>query len=422
MYSRQGDHYDIIIIGAGVTGTALAWKLAIFDNNLSICVLERERAPAMHTSGRNSGVLHPGYHLKPGTLKARLCRRGNELMREFCSMNGIRHRQTGTLVTAVDEQECAAIDKLFNMGSENGVPGLKVLEQEELRKEEPRAKGIRALLAPTGTVVDSVGIVRKLCELARARGVSFRFNHKVTAVRQKNGGFTVETDNSVYSCGRLVNCAGLWADQIAHMLGVARNLRIFPFRGEYYILRNSNDWLGRMVYPVPNLEFPFLGIHFTPTVDGEIIVGPNAVLSFGRGSYSLFSDMNLIDTYDMIVSRHFSRMVMNGLFLPYAARFALTSLSKRAFAGEGSRLVDISHDQLERGRPPGNRAQLVDDKGRLIEDMLVIAKDGAVHILNVVSPGFTCSLAFAEYLIERYFDGILSGAKSRQMAETFLGQ
>lgn len=394
--------YDIVIIGAGITGSALAFKLTELKPELDICILEQEYAPAMHTSGRNSGVLHPGFHLKKGTLKARLCMRGNQLLREFCKQYGLSHKQIGTLVVAVDESETNMIDKLYEMGMENEVPGLAVLEQHELNRKEPAANGMRALYSPTGTVVNSAAVVRKLIGVAENNGVDIFYSHRVYGIASKGDGYLLMTNNGEFECRKLVNCAGLWADRVAYMMGVGLRYRIFPFRGEYFFLKHdSKVSLNHMIYPVPNLEYPFLGIHYTPTVEGRVILGPNAVLAFGRSSYKFF-DYNGFDLHEMISSRHFSRLVSRKYFLKYAIKSALSSVSRRIFANQASRLVNVTPGELERGRPPGNRAQLVDDNGNLVEDMKVLKEGNSIHVLNVVSPGFTCSLAFAEYLISEF--------------------
>ncbi|MBI4242828.1 MAG: L-2-hydroxyglutarate oxidase [Planctomycetes bacterium] len=393
-------HYDFIVIGAGVIGSALAWKLSKLYPSNRILLVEQMSAPAMHTSGRNSGVLHPGYHLKPGTLKAHLCTKGNQLMREFCGNYGILHKQVGALVIALDGSEEAHLKTIYEMGLQNDVPSLRLLDRSELKQKEPDANGISAIFAPTGTVVDSAAIVRKLCELSTANGVTVRYNEKVYNVNESGGKVHIASTNLQLTCNKLFNCGGLWADRISHLVGVGREYRIFPFRGEYYVLRRGQR-MNHMVYPVPNPEFPYLGIHFTPTVDEKVILGPNIVLSLGRASYGLL-DVNMFDLYEMIGSRHFTRLMRNKRYSKYILEFALTSISKKRFAEQASRLIPVDPESLERGRPPGNRAQLVDRNGCLVDDMIVLTTGKTVHVLNAVSPGFTCSLAFAEYLIEKY--------------------
>jgi L-2-hydroxyglutarate oxidase len=333
-------------------------------------------------------------------LKARLCVEGNRRIRDFCREHNVPLREVGTLVVARSEAERPGLEELHRRGQANGVAGLRVLTGGELRAREPNARGCAALVAPTGAVLDSRCYVEALADEARGRGVVFHFGRRAERIEKRAGGHTVDG----LRCRTLVNAAGLYADRIAHQLGAGGEYAILPFRGEYYRVRDAKAGLVRaMVYPVPDPDYPFLGIHWTPTADGGLKVGPNAVLALGREAYRRFQ-VDLRETLAMATDLRAWRLVTPS-FLRLAARHLRTSLSRRAFLAEASTLVQgFALEDFESGPPPGNRAQLVDRRGRLVDD-LVIERDGdTLHILNVVSPGLTCSLPFADHVASLLLD------------------
>lgn len=391
----KAEVYDVLIIGAGVTGVAIAWTLARRKPRLKLAVLEKEDGVARHTSGRNSGVVHAGFNPKPGSLKARFCMEGNRLIHEVCASMGVPLRNVGTLVVARTQGEGAILEELYRRGEANGVPELQLLGKKELVSREPHVRGGAALFAPTGSVIDSRRFVEALAE--EARGVCFRFEQRVRSIEERSSFYRILTDRGEFQSQYLINAAGLYADLIAHMLGVGTEYTILPFRGEYYYVRKSH-LVKAMVYPVPDLRYPFLGIHFTPTAYGELKVGPNAVLALGRESYRNLQ-IHLGETLSMAWDRRIWKL-WNSDFLRMASQHLWTSLSKRAFLKEANQLVEgLEMKDLIKGPPPGNRAQLVDAHGQLIDDLVVERQETAIHILNVVSPGFTCALPFAEYVV-----------------------
>jgi L-2-hydroxyglutarate oxidase LhgO len=396
----QAERYDLLIIGAGVTGVAIARALATRRPELTIAVVEKEEGVACHTSGRNSGVAHPGFNPKPGTLKARFCVEGNRRIRELCEQKEIPCRNVGILVIARTATEEKTLEELYRRGQENGVPELRLLSKQELQQQEPNVKGCAALLAPTGSVVDSKCLVAGLAQEAQAQGVRFLFKKQVRAIEAVSHGYRVRAGNVTLETRQLINAAGLYADQIAHMLGAGRDYSIIPFRGEYYLVAEKKTQLVRaMIYPVPDLNYPFLGIHFTPTAHGELKVGPNAVLALGRESYKN-SQIHFGETLAMICELKTWKLLNPG-FIKMASHHVWTSLSKRAFLNEASTLVTgLEISDLLKGPPAGNRAQLVDRQGKLCDDLVVEQQGSAIHILNIVSPGFTCALPFAEYIAE----------------------
>lgn len=391
---------DILIIGAGVTGVAIARALAFKKPKLKIAVLEKEDSVARHTSGRNSGVVHPGFNPKPGTLKARFCVEGNQRIREFCQRANVPFKDVGLLVVARTQNEISILEELWRRGQANGVPGLQILSKQELRQRESHVKGCAGLSAPSGAIVDSRQFVTVLAQEASHKGVAFFFGHRVRRAEKNASGYTVHTDHQLFQCAYLMNAAGLYADRIAHMLGVGLDYRILPLRGEYYrVCESKAQLVSALVYPVPNLNFPFLGIHFTPTVRGELKVGPNAVPALGRESYSNLQ-INLREALAMMLDARSWRLLRRPEFRQMAAQHLRTSLSQQAFLREASTLVEgLKEGDLERGPLPGIRAQLADRTGRLIDDMIVEKRDSSLHILNVVSPGFTCASPFAEYVV-----------------------
>jgi (S)-2-hydroxyglutarate dehydrogenase len=393
--------FDITIIGAGAIGCALAREFALQHPKLRICVVEAEPAPAMHQSGRNSGVCHSGFNPAPGTLKARLCVEGNRLMREFCRSHSVDFQDVGTVVTAVTDVEIERLEKLCKRGQENGVPGIRLLSLPEARELEPNlADGIRLVMhSPTGAIVDSRGFVRALALESQNAGVTFRYSARLLGADEISGGYRLRlADGDLVDTARVVNASGVHVDDVAMLFGWRGPYRIVPFRGSYWDVRGKNDIIRSMVYPVPDPAFPFLGVHVTKRVDGGVMLGPNAMLAFGRESYQ-FWKVNVKDLLSMGKQPHFWRLMRRPEVIKHAMSEVERSLSAKRFAAEASLLVKgIEPADLAPGPPAGIRAQLVDQHGELVEDFLLDLDGNAVHILNAVSPGLTSSMAFARYL------------------------
>lgn len=391
-----GHGNDIAIVGGGVVGCALA--LALAPRFKRIVVLEKESAPGMHASGRNSGVVHAGFNPKPGTLKARLCVEGNQRLADYAQANGVPFRRVGTFVVARNEAEAKVIETLRQQGVANGVPGIEIISGETLRRHEPNAIGETALHAPTGGIIDSGALVRSLANAAQKSGVEFLFGHQVTGVEEQRDHIDLMVGAKRFSAELMVNCAGLYADRLAHRLGVGRSYAIIPFRGEYYALRQSHPPLIRsMVYPAPDPAFPFLGVHLTATVDGTVLIGPNAVPAFGREAYSRFS-FNVQETVEQLLWKGTWHLLKD----PHVRRSAMwelkRSFSKRLFAAEAAAVVRGVRPEDLRPYRAGIRAQLVSETGVLVEDMVLERTPRSLHLLNVVSPGMTCSIPFVEHV------------------------
>ncbi|MBI4422097.1 MAG: L-2-hydroxyglutarate oxidase [Elusimicrobia bacterium] len=392
------ERFDYLLIGGGVTGCALARALAERKPKARVALLEKEPEVAFHTSGRNSGVVHAGYNQKPGTLKAKFCVEGNRRLKEYAKSRGVPLAETGIRVVARSPSERPVLEELLRRGRENGVPGLSLVDGAELRRLEPNASGIAALHAPSGAAVDGGALVRALAEDAKAAGAQLRLGEAVRRVSASGEGYEVRTTRATYQAARLVNCAGLHADRVARQVGAGLGYSIVPFRGEFYYLDDAKAALIRsMVYSVPDIRYPFLGVHWTRTVHGKVKVGPNAVLALGREAYGTF-EVHAGDALRMAADPRFWRMAASSEFRRLAAENLRTSLSKSAFLRQAFTLVAGARPADFKKGPSGIRAQLVDKTGALVDDLLVERKDASLHVLNAISPGLTCSLPFADYL------------------------
>lgn len=402
---------DVIVIGAGAVGMAAARALAM--RGRSVLVLEKEPGPAMHQSGRNSGVLHAGYNLKPGSLKARFCVEGGRALRRFCETHGVAIRDGGILVVARDESDIAVLDELHRRAGANGTDA-RLVDEAGLRALEPHAAGIAALHAREGASFDARAYVHALANDALANGAELLYDTKVRAIHDPGAGTTtatahdaprgaerfpeVRTNHGELRARVVVNAAGLFADRLAAAL--ANDVRVIPFRGYYAELRPQRRHLVRShIYAAPDLEFPFLGVHLSHRADGRVIVGPGAMLAFGREAYR-FAAGNPRDLASTLAWPGFYRMFRGRKFRSLVKSEVVKSLHLGAIHEEARRLVpELARADLVRSYA-GNRAQLVARDGRLVDDIMVRTTDHAVHVLNAVSPGLTCSLAFGDHLAD----------------------
>lgn len=393
--------YNIIVIGAGIVGSALARALTQrFDG---VLLLEKEPSAGLHTSGRNSGVVHSGFNPKPGTLKAKLCVEGNAMIRRYCQEKAVPCEQVGTCVIADREEQVPGLSELKKRGDQNGVPGLVLLSQRELQGIEPNALGLAALFSPTGSIVDAKALTQSLAQDAQEKGVTLRTNEGATDLQEIPDGIRVKTREAVYTGKLAINCGGLHADRLAHRMGVGFRYMIAPFRGEYFMVRRP--LVRSMVYAPPDPRFPFLGIHLTRTMAGGVLVGPNAVPAFGREAYGK-NDFCFNDMVEMMKHKGFWNALLHNRGLVRVGWKELRhSLSKTHFLQEANRLVrGLSLEDLNTTSHVGIRPQLIRDNGELVEDMVIEKTPHSIHILNVVSPGMTCSLAFAKWMIDRIDD------------------
>jgi L-2-hydroxyglutarate oxidase LhgO len=394
------DSVDVAIIGGGIVGLATALRLSESRPHLRITVLEKEPNVATHQSGHNSGVLHAGLYYATGSLKARLCRQGKSELEAYAAGHGIAIRYPGKLVVALNEQELPRLADLKSRAMANGVDGLEEIGPERIRELEPHATGIRALWSPRTGIIDFRAVARAYADDLTARGVEIRTARLVTAIKQRVDGVTVSTSLGELQAAHVIACAGLQADRVAAMTGDSgREVpRIVPFRGDYYTLTpDARGLVSRLLYPVPDPRFPFLGVHFTPRHDGEVWVGPNAVLAFAREGYRR-TDVNLRDLLDTLGYRGFQRLAIR--YWRMGAAEMWRDLSKRAYVREMQRyLPEIRSDQVRFG-PSGVRAQAVANDGVMVDDFSLGGSGRLLHVRNAPSPAATSSLAIGRLLSE----------------------
>ena len=396
-YGRMPARYDVAIVGGGIIGLATARALLERAPTARLVVLEKESRPGMHQTGHNSGVIHSGIYYRPGSYKAKLCVEGKGLMREFCATHGIKVVDCGKVIVATREDELPRLQTLYERGVANGVP-IEMIDRDRLRELEPHAAGLRAIHSPTTAIVDYSAVVTAMAGELTARGVAIETNAKVLAVVRTRDGVEIGTSRLAVDARFIVNCAGLYSDVIARLAGAEPDVRIVPFRGEYYMIRPERRELVRsLIYPVPDPEFPFLGVHFTNTVHGDVEAGPNAVLAFAREGYNI-TRVNVRELAETLAYRgvwHMARRYWRmGSYEMYR------SLSNAAFVTALQRLVPgIRPEDVSPGGA-GVRAQAVAPDGSLIDDFRIIDTDNAVHVLNAPSPGATASLAIGRHIAD----------------------
>ena len=390
MVAELADH---VVIGAGIVGLATAEALQRRTGG-SVAVLDMEDRVAAHQTGHNSGVVHSGLYYRPGSLKARLCTEGREALAQLCEEEGVAFERTGKLVVATRERELPALEELARRGAANGLDGLQRLHgQDELREVEPAVAGCAGLWVPQTGIVDYVGVCNALRRRIERAGGRVHLGRRVTGLRRAGNGWEVAASGTIQT-PHLVNCAGAWSDRVARMAGLRPKIRIVPFRGEYLVLAPEAAPLVRgLIYPVPDPRFPFLGVHLTRMVDGQVEAGPNAVLALSRRGYR-WRDVSLRDLASTLSFpgswRLFARHATTGLGEVHR------SLSRRAFAAALRRLVPAlrTEDLLPAGS--GVRAQALGPDGKLLDDFAFERDEGALHVLCAPSPAATASLAIGE--------------------------
>ncbi len=392
----------IAVIGGGIIGLATAYKLLLKNPSLHVELFEKESGPGQHQSGRNSGVLHCGLYYQPGSLKARLAVEGIREMTQFCRDHEIPHDICGKVVVATNEQQVATLHELAARGKANGLTGLKFLTQAELRAREPHVRAIDALLVPEEGIVDYKAVMTKLVELIGERGGEVHLSCPVWSVTESaHGDITISTHNGEHLFDHLISCTGLHSDRTYSAYTKKKSpLRIVPFRGEYLSFKPEyRDMVNHLIYPVPDIKYPFLGVHFTRMINGDREVGPNAVLALKREGYTN-TDINLRDAIDSLT--------YSGLlnFLRKNTSFALgefvSSLSMQSFINKARAMMpEVTQSMLERGSA-GVRAQAMDISGKLLMDFNIERFGNQTHVLNAPSPGATASLAISSHIISNF--------------------
>ena len=392
------DRADLLVVGGGILGLATAREMLIRHPDLRVVVVEREPELAAHQTGHNSGVVHAGLYYTPGSLKARLCREGKVALEAYCAERGIEVQRVGKLVVALGEDELPRFEALEAKARENGVEGLETVGPERIRELEPHVLGIRGLWSPGTGIVDFRAVANAYADDIRAAGGTIETGRAVTGLEERPGGVLVETSGGDVLADRVVACAGLWSDRVAALTGDDGSERIVPFRGDYYRLTPDARSLVRgLIYPVPDPQFPFLGIHFTRRHDGAVWAGPNAVLALARDGYKRY-DVDLREVIAIAGHAGFRRLARRFWRTGLAEQWR--DLSKRAFADELRRYVpELRNDQLRFG-PSGVRAQAIDPDGTLVDDFRLGGSRRIVHVRNAPSPGATASLAIARVLAD----------------------
>ncbi|MSV28130.1 MAG: L-2-hydroxyglutarate oxidase [Bryobacterales bacterium] len=388
---------SIIIVGGGIIGLATAYRLGQRRPGTSVIVLEKEIQVGRHQTGHNSGVLHCGLYYKPGSIKAHMAVEGIRQMVEFCELHRIPHEICGKLVVAVDGAEVERLRELHERGRRNGLQGLRWLGREEMLEIEPNIGGVAGLRVPQEGIVDYAQVCAALVREITAAGNSVVTSAQVQGLETSQAGWLVKTTAGDFSANFVINCAGLHCDRVSALTGQKREVRIVPFRGEYYQIRPERRHLVRhLIYPVPDPRFPFLGVHFTRLIQGGIEAGPNAVLALAREGYRK-TDINFRDIADIATYSGFWRFLAKypGMCVNELCR----SFSRRLFCESLQRLVPaIREDDLVTGGA-GVRAQALDPSGAPLQDFYFVARPNALHVLNAPSPGATASLAIGDEIV-----------------------
>jgi L-2-hydroxyglutarate oxidase len=389
------EKFDLAIIGGGIVGLATALALRSRFPSRSLAVLEKESELADHQTGHNSGVIHAGIYYKPGSHKAKLCVEGGRLLMQFCEENGVPYERCGKLIVATTEDELPRLQTLYERGTANGIQGLELIGPERIRDIEPHAKAVRALYSPNTGIVDYRRVANAMAgKIAETGGVIFR-SAKVTRIEKADGQFLIKTNGLSVRCNNIVNCAGLYSDSIARLMGLRPDVQLIPFRGEYYSLKPECRLVRALIYPVPNPEFPFLGVHFTKRIGGDYEAGPNAVLAFAREGYK-FRNVCWKELMAILGFRGFWAMARQ--YWRTEVYELYRSLSRRAFLRALQRLVPELEDKDLCPGGSGVRAQIVTGAGALVDDFLIVEAPNAVNVLNAPSPAATASIAIGRYI------------------------
>lgn len=399
--------YDITIIGGGIVGTATALSI-LKEKKVKLLLLEAESSLAAHQTGNNSGVIHSGLYYKPGSLKAANCTLGRELMYSFCDEHSIAFDRCGKIVVATSSGEIPVLNMLEERGRAIGLTGIKRLSASEIKEYEPHASGIDGLFVPQTGIVDYVAVTNKNADLIREKGGEIKTDSKLTSVKKDGSDLVLLTEHEEYRTKFIVNCGGLQSDRIAKLFGVDPKLQIIPFRGEYYQLKKEKQYLVKnLIYPVPDPQFPFLGVHFTRMINGGVEAGPNAVLAFKREGYKK-TDFSFRDILEMKLYPGFWKMAAK--YYKMGFQEFRRSFSKELFVKSLQKLIpEIQYEDIEVGGA-GVRAQALERDGKLVDDFRIVEAERMVHVLNAPSPAATASLSIgktiSEMVIKRFNEEI----------------
>lgn len=390
--------YDIAVVGGGIVGLATARDLLLRHPNLKLVLLEKEPALSRHQSGHNSGVIHSGIYYPPGSLKARLCVEGRKAVWAYCDRKGIEYRNVGKLIVATDESELARLDTFMKRGIDNGIEGLEMLDADAIEKREPAIRGLRAIWSPMTGIIDWAQVALAYGDDVRESGGDIYTGREVTGFVRKNGLTQIKTPEGDFEARYVITCGGLFSDRLAKLSGGKTDPKIVPFRGDYFVLRPEKRHLVTTnIYPVSDQQFPFLGVHFTPRMDGSIWLGPNAVLAFAREGYSFFK-VNPRDLVESFTYPGFIKVI--GKYWKNGIGEMYRDLSKEAYVKALQRYMPtLSPDDCLPGSS-GVRAQAIDSNGEMLDDFLFEGSEGIMHVRNAPSPAATSSLAIGRHIAE----------------------
>jgi len=396
--SKAPNVYDVTIVGAGIIGLATGRELLLRHPRLRLAILDKEERVASHQTGRNSGVIHAGIYYAPGSLKAKLCVEGRRALWAYCESKGIEYRQTGKLIVATDENELPRLQALWERGQANGIEGLQLLDADGIRTHEPHCTGIKAIYSPVTGIVDFGAVAQSYARNVSEMGGEIQTGRAVTGIARDGGFARVTTTTSEVQTRYVITCGGLYSDRLATMTGGKNEPKIIPFRGDYLILKPEKRYLvNGNIYPVPDPAFPFLGVHFTPRMNGEVWLGPNAVLAFAREGYT-FSKVNLRDLADTLTYPGFIKLA--GRHLRTGLDEMYRDLVRSAYVRALQRFIPELQVQDVLPGPSGVQAQAVTRDGNLIDDFVFEGTEGIMHVRNASSPAATASLAIGAYIAD----------------------
>jgi L-2-hydroxyglutarate oxidase LhgO len=390
--------YDIAVVGGGIVGLATSRELLRRHPRLKLANVEKEDGYNKHQTGHNSGVIHSGIYYKPGSLKAKLCVEGRTLARAYCDEKGIPYKMVGKLIVATEESELGRLQDLYVRGQQNGIENLELLDAKQIQEREPYCRGVRAIFSPVTGIVDWGLVSNHYADDAREAGADMYLGHEVRAIERRNGVTKVSTSKGEIQAKYVVTCGGLYSDKLAQMTNGDRDPKIVPFRGDYLILKPGKEHLVQgNIYPVPDPEFPFLGVHFTPRMDGSIWLGPNAVLAFAREGYD-FWDINPPELWDAVTYPGFLKLATK--YWQVGAGEMYRDLVRSAYVTALQRYIPSLTPEDTLPGPSGVRAQAMSSDGSMVDDFVFEGSDGIVHVRNAPSPAATSSLAIGKYIAD----------------------
>ena len=390
--------YDFVVIGGGIVGASTALSLVTMYPEKRTILIEKEKSFASHQTGHNSGVIHAGVYYQPGSLKAKFCREGLEETINFCDLHNIPYENCGKLLVATSEVELARMDVLFERCKQNNIE-VELIDQEQLRKIEPNINGIGAILVKSTSIVNYQSVTKKMIEQYEALGGEYLLDTEVVNLTENSDAIEIITNNETLKSRYLISCAGLMADRIAKMLNLEINFRIVPFRGEYYKLSEKHNTLVKhLIYPIPDPELPFLGIHLTKMIDGSVTVGPNAVLGFKREGYGKIN-FSPRDILEMLSFKGFYKVIRN--HFKSGITEMLNSKYKRGYLKQVNKYSPSIKLKDLQPYPAGIRAQAVLDDGTLVHDFLFVESERSIHVCNAPSPAATSAMPIGKYISEK---------------------